>query len=143
MTAPRKSPKRIALILSTAIVGGVLLSAAACTSDADQADRNISVEAEQFRIERKIIFYNSITDKYMAEVTGRCSVDDSADLSNTLAVTCKVGPNAFTKDYLGKADNVAWFSIQQKPVDVSVYHKEIILKPENIVPDITVETGTQ
>jgi hypothetical protein len=124
-----------------AVSGAVMLTG--CTSDSDRASQNLSTEAEQFRIERQIVFYNSITDKYMVTVKGRCSVDDSTDLARTLAVTCKIGPNKYIKDYLGKADNIAWFSLQEKPVDVSVYNYEIIFKPETIIPDLRVEGGKQ
>lgn len=115
----------------------------ACVSDAHRVSENLSTDAEQFRLERDIIFYNSITDKYMAEVKGRCSVDESADLRNTLAVTCKVGPNSYSKDYLGKSDNVAWFMLQTAPVESNVYRKEIILKPETIIPNFQVQVGPQ
>jgi hypothetical protein len=62
---------------------------------------------------------------------------------NTLAVTCKIGPDKYIKDYLGLSDNVTWFMLQEKPVDVSVYHYEVIFKPENVIPDLRVETGQQ
>lgn len=127
-------------LVAIGLAGGL----SACYSDSDTVSENLSTEAEQFRIERKIVFYNAITDKYIAEVTGRCSVDPASGLpGGTLAVTCKIGPNAYSKDYLGKSDNVTWFMLQQETVDVSVYHKEIILKPESIVPDFRLETGTQ
>lgn len=134
------------LLVTTGAVLTVLatgLSLAACQSDADTVSDNLSREAEQFRVSRDIVFYNSITDKYMFEVKGRCSVDDSTDLSNTLAVTCRNGPDEYVKEYLGKADNVAWFAVQTEPSDVSRYHYEIILKPESIIPDIKVESGQQ
>lgn len=133
--------KTIAAVVGLAI--GTALGLAGCSSDADTVDRNISIEAEQFRIDRDIVFYNSITDKYMFEIKGKCSVDDSVDLSRTLAVTCRIGPDKYVKEYLGKSDNVAWFSIQTKPSDVSRYHYEVIFKPEQIVPDVRVEGGQQ
>lgn len=133
--------KRLALAIGAAAL--TMTALAGCTSDSQVASDNLSKEAEQFRIERQIVFYNSITDRYMVTVKGRCSVDDSTDLSKTLAVTCKIGPNKYIKDYLGKSDNVAWFSLQAKPVDVSVYHYQIIFKPETIVPDFSVDAGRQ
>jgi hypothetical protein len=136
--------KRAALWAGLAIVGTAAAALiTGCVSDSDRASQNISTEAEQFRIERQIVFYNSITDKYMVTINGRCSVDDSADLARTLAVTCKIGPNKYIKDYLGKADNISWFSLQSKPVDVSVYHYEVIFKPETVIPDLRVESGKQ
>lgn len=126
-------------------IAGVLgaASLAGCTSDAHRASHNLSTEAEQFRIERKIVFYNGVTNQYIAEVDGRCSVDPASGLSRTLAVTCKIGPNKYIKDDLGLSDNVTWFMLQQKPVDVSIYRYQVVFKPENVVPDLRVETGQQ
>jgi hypothetical protein len=131
--------KHIIAILAVALTAGLGLTG--CTSDAHQVSDNLSKEAEQFRVTRNIVFYNGITDKYVAEVKGRCSVDDSEVLEHTLAVTCKVGPHSYTKDYLGKSDNVTWFALQINGNDVDPYSKEVIFKPETIVPDIRVETS--
>lgn len=121
-------------------LGGTLT---ACESDSTVASRNISTEAEQFRIQREIVLYNGITDKYIAVVVGRCSVDSAGDglPGGTLAVTCKIGSNKFIKNYLGKSDNVTWFSLQQKAVSVDVYHTEVVFKPANILPYVNIETG--
>jgi len=35
-----------------------------CVSDADVASENLSKSAEQFEINRRIVFFNGITDKY-------------------------------------------------------------------------------
>lgn len=129
----------IAVVAATAL-GGALTG---CSSQSDVASQNISTDAESFKIDRQIVFYNSITDKYMVTVNGRCSVDDSPDLSGTLAVTCKVGPNKFIKDYLGKSDNVAWFSLQSKPANVDVYRYEVVFKPETIIPNVDVQTSAK
>lgn len=127
------------VILTTAAVG-----LTACQSDAHRVSENLSTDAEQFRLERDIVFYNGITNQYLAEVKGRCSVDTASGLpARSLAVTCKVGPNTYTKDYLGLSDNVTWFMLQSEPTPSNVYRREIILKPENIIPDIQVQTGAQ
>ncbi|MEA9983668.1 hypothetical protein [Subtercola sp. RTI3] len=131
------------IVALTLAAGFVVVGLTACDSDSKVVSKNLSTEAEQFRIDRKIVFYNSITDKYIATVEGRCSVDPADGLVNTLAVTCKIGDDQYIKDYLGQSDNVAWFSLQEKAVDVSVYHYEVIFKPETVVPDLRVETGTQ
>lgn len=141
MSAAKRRKRTLTTTALVALATAPLLSG--CTSDAHVASQNLSVEAEQFRVERTIVFYNGITDKYIATVTGRCSVDESPDLNSTLAVTCKIAEDKYIKDYLGKSDNVTWFMLQEKPVDVSVYRYEVIFKPENVVPDFRVETGKQ
>lgn len=132
--------------IAAGVVGAVLVTGAlsGCVSDAHRVSENLSKESEQFRVPRDIVFYNGITDKYIAEVKGYCSVDVQDGLpGNTLAVTCAVGPNSYTKDYLGLSDNVTWFMRQLEPANVSRYSREIILKPENIIPDIRIEGGVQ
>jgi protein involved in sex pheromone biosynthesis len=127
----------------TALAATVLLSA--CSSDADRASENLSKAAEQFEVNRRIVFFNGITDKYLLTVEGRCSVEkaESALGAGSLEVTCKIGPDAYKKHYLGLSDNVSFFVEQQEAVDVSVYHYRVIFKPENIIPDIDVQAGKQ
>lgn len=124
------------------LVAGVLALAAltaACStdSDADVASKNLSLAAEQFEIQRRIVFVNGITDKYLLSVEGRCSVETSDSLlGGSLEVTCKIGPNAFKKHFLGLSDNVTYFVEQLEAVDVSTYHYRVIFKPEAIIPDV-------
>lgn len=113
---------------------GFMVVMAGC-SDADIASRNISKAADQFEINRRIVFYNGITDTYMLVVEGRCSLGN-ADNSRQRSVTCKTGPSAYKKHFLGLSDNVTYFAEQLEGSDVSVYHYRVIFKPQAIVPDI-------
>ena len=82
------------------VVGALMLSA--CDSDAQVASRNLGVAAEQFEIERRIVFFNGITDEYLLTIEGRCSIESH---EIRLDVTCKTGPEAFKKHFLGLSDN--------------------------------------
>lgn len=131
----------------TAIGGASLFAAVgltACTSDADRAAENLSISAEQFEINRRIIFFNGITDKYLLTVEGRCSVETSESaLGGSLEVTCKLGPDQYKKHFLGLSDNVSFFVEQLDAKDVSVYHYRVVFKPQNIVPEADLEMGEQ
>lgn len=119
----------------------VLVGAACFTSKADLASENLSKAAEQFEIERRIVFFNGITDKYLLTVEGRCSVETGESaLGGSLEVTCKIGPNAYKKHFLGLSDNVSYFVEQIDSADVSEYHYRVIFRPEVIIPDIEVDT---
>ncbi|TFD58058.1 hypothetical protein E3T43_07375 [Cryobacterium sp. Hh7] len=135
-----KTTRKPALIatLATAAVATLLLSG--CTSDADRASYNLSKSADQFEIERRVVFLNGITDTYLLSIEGRCSIQETGD---QLEVTCRLGPDDYKKHFLGLSDNVSYFVEQMEPVDVSVYHYRVIFKPENIIPDIDVEAGKQ
>jgi hypothetical protein len=112
-----------------------VLALAACIPDAQVASTNLSRAADMFEIDRRIVFYNGITDTYMLTIEGRCSIDkDNAD--NQLEVTCKVGPEAFKKHFLGISDNVTYFVEQLETANVSVYHYRVVFKPQSILPDV-------
>jgi hypothetical protein len=110
-----------------------VLSLSACVDDASMASANLSRAADMFEIERKIVFYNGITDEYIAVIEGRCSIQP---ISGRLEVTCKTGENEFEKHFLGISDNVTYFAMQTETADVSVYHSRIIWKPQSIIPDV-------
>jgi predicted small secreted protein len=128
--------KHIAAIV-VALAAGALLLTGCNSSDADVAAKNISKAAEQFEVARRIVFFNGITDKYLLEIDGYCSVETSdGGLTGSLAVTCKIGPRKFKKSYLGLSDNVSYLVEQIDPINVSTTHYRVIFKPEVIVPDL-------
>ena len=117
----------------------VMALLAGCSgSDASVASRNLSQAADMFEINRRVVFYNGITDSYILTVEGRCSIYDDG---NQLELTCKTGPDSYKKHFLGLSDNVTYFAEQLEGEDVSVYRYRVIFKPEAIVPDIDLETS--
>lgn len=116
------------------------LGLAACQDDADTASYNLSKAADNFEIVRRVVFYNGISGEYMLEVTGRCSIKDQG---NQLELTCKDGPDAFSKHFLGLSDNVTYFAEQIGSVDVSVFHTRITWKPQSILPDVDLRTSSE
>jgi hypothetical protein len=121
-----------ALALAVAITG-----LAACSRDADVASKNLSVAADNFQINRRIVFYNGITGEYMLTIEGLCSKDNSST-STQLAIVCKTGPAAYKKHFLGLSNNVTYFIEQVEGASVSTYHYKVIFKPSVIIPDIEV-----
>ena len=115
-----------------------VLSISGCSTDADVASRNLSVAADNFQIERRIIFINTWTDTYLLSVTGLCSIKSAQENTGTagVAVTCKVGDDQFKKHYLGLSGNVTYFSEQLGPAQVGVYRYKVVFKPSVILPDI-------
>lgn len=126
---------KINAILTSA---ALLLGLAACNPEADVASRNLSLAADQFEITRRIVFYNGITDTYMLTVEGLCSLGNY-DKDRQLTITCKVGPNAYKKHFLGLSDNVTYFVEQLESADVSVYHYRVMFRPQSIIPDVDFE----
>lgn len=110
-----------------------------CEDDAKVASRNLSKAADNFEIGRRIVFYNGITDKYMLEIIGRCSID-KGESAKSITVTCKTN-DGFKKHLLGLSDNVTYFAEQLDAASVSVGMYRVTFKPSTIVPDIDVRGG--
>jgi hypothetical protein len=130
--------KKIALAAVVLVAGTALTG---CTdpfsTDANIASDNLSQAAEKFEINRRIVFFNGITDKYLLEIDGYCSVESAnSALAGSLEVTCKTSPTTYKKHYLGLSDNVSYFVEQVESANVSVDHYKVIFKPEAIIPDI-------
>ena len=124
-------------VLSALGIVGVALGLGACT-DAEMASQNISKAADYFEINRRIIFYNGITDNYMLTIEGRCSIKKD-NMDNQLEVTCKTSPTEYKKHFLGISDNVTYFVEQLENANVSVYQYRVVFKPSAIMPDIEVK----
>ena len=118
--------------LLTLVITVVVITLSGCT-DADVVSTNISKDADQFKVQRRIVFYNSIQDVFILQMEGNCSIDvDSVD--NQLEVTCKLGDDLYQKHYLGLSDNVTYTVEQLEWIASNPYRYKIIFKPKMIIP---------
>lgn len=124
----KKIMSLLLMILSIALLSG-------CDTDADIASRNVSKEADMFRVNRRIIFYNGINGEYILTIEGFCSLGNY-DPEGELSVTCKIGEDSYKKHFLGLSDNVTYIAEQIESRDVSVNNYKVIFKPQAIIPDI-------
>lgn len=129
--------KRIILIL--ALMLGLSLTTGCMTDDANVASENLSKAADNFEIQRRVVFYNGITEDYILAVEGRCSI---VDQGHQLEVTCKTGKGEFKKHFLGLSDNVSYFAEQIESANVSTDHYRVTFKPETVIPDLDVRVNT-
>lgn len=130
---------RIRKYLGASILAAVMaLTLTGCfESDADVASKNLSKAAEQFEIERRIVFFNGITDKYLLSIEGNCSIEVGATgVQGALEVTCKLPDGKLKKHYLGLSDNVSYFVEQVSGANASTTRYRVIFKPETIIPNI-------
>jgi hypothetical protein len=115
---------------------GIGLSLGACSSqDSQVVNENLTKDADNFKVNRQVVFYNAILDKYILVVEGFCSVDPGD--TNRMTVTCKVG-DGYKRSALGKSDNVLWWYNQLDAAKVSPNHYKVVLKPSVIIPEVEV-----
>jgi len=121
------------IVAALAAFVAVTFGMTACTDDdADVGRKNISKAADNFEVQRRIVVFNGITDKYLMVVEGRCNITDDG---NQLEIVCKLGEDQFIKNFAGLSDNVSYFIEQSDSIDVSEYHYRVTFKPQSILPD--------
>ena len=123
----------ILIVLGTLVLVGC--------NDANVASRNLSQAADNFEIDRRVVFYNGITWEYLLEIQGRCSIWNN-DKAWQVSITCKVWHEQYKKHYLWLSDNVTYFAEQLESKNVSVYHYRVTFKPQAIIPDIDFRWST-
>ena len=119
-------------------ISSITIGLVGCSSDADIASKNLSKLADQFEINRRIVFYNGISGSYILTIEGLCSLGNR-DGPKELSVTCKIGPSKYKKHFLGLSDNVTYFAEQIESTSVDPYHYIVIFKPSSIIPDVVMK----
>ncbi len=119
------------------LIVALLIACTAC-NEANVASSNLSKAADQFEVQRRIVFYNGITGDYILVIEGLCSLGNF-DSERELSVTCKTGETAYKKHFLGLSDNVTYFAEQLEQNQVNAYHYRVIFRPETILPDIDID----
>lgn len=129
--------KRITKILAVIFtLAFITVGLSSCSSDSDVASKNLSKDADNYKIFREVVVYNTFTDKYILDVKGFCSMGNH-DKTGTVSYTCKTN-EGFIKDIIKKSDNVIVYAHQLDPRNVSTKYYKVILKPTEIVPEFEI-----
>lgn len=117
-----------------------LIALTGCKREADVASYNISRAADSFNVNRRIVFFNGITDTYLMTIEGLCALGNY-DKAREVTVTCKTGQDSYKKHFLGLSDNVSFFAEQIEDAKVSTYHYKVVFRPQTIIPSVSVDVG--
>lgn len=120
--------KWILLVLAISMV--FLL--ASCDEQVYTVSHNVSKEANNFNVIRRISVINMRSDKPLFELIGQFSILNSG--ANELEVVCQTGPNDYKKHFIYLNDWTMYIVEDLSGADVSPYKYEINFLPEMIVP---------
>lgn len=120
---------RMATIAASACIA-ILVSG--CSDDAAVAKHNLTKAADNFEIDRRILFYNTWTDTVIQQVEGKCSIE----YGDRVSLICKVGEGKYKRNFISLSGQVTVFVEQMEPLPVNVYHYRRTFKPQSIIPDI-------
>lgn len=114
--------KVLTIILSCVLTVGCF-TGCSFEDEADVASYNLSKEADNFNIYRKIKVLNCQSDEILLEFEGWCSINkDNAD--KQLEITYRVGEGQYYKDFIGLNDRVTYLVTQVDGANVDKYHYE-------------------
>ena len=117
-------------VIAVIVIAGILL--AGCT-EADKVSQNVSQEADNFNVIRRLTVLNARSDKPMFELIGAFSITvDSAD--NQLEVICETGKNEYKKHFIALNEWTMYVVEDVSGAEVDKYLYEVNFLPESIVP---------
>lgn len=123
--------------IAALITGVALLGIGACSTEADTVNHNLSKDAESFKVQRKIVFINGITDKELLRVEGRCSYEIPG---HVVEVICKVGPQEYVRHAMAVSDNVTAVIEQTLAAEIDPNHYKFVFRPQTLIPEVDVQT---
>lgn len=129
--------KKLIYLLFTTL--GIMLFTGCATNDADIASMNLSTDADNFKVLRKVTFINTVSDEVLYTVEGNFSIN--ADMGdNQLEIVAQTGKNEFQKHFLGLSPTTVYIVEQLEWQEVDKYRFKINIKPSSLIPDVDIDT---
>lgn len=123
-------------ILSLIIGLAIMTAGLAGCREAEIVSYNVSQEADNFNVIRRLTVLNARTDKPMFELVGAFSFDLEGD---RIIAIVETGPNEYKKHSVGLTEWTLWVVEDVSGANVDRYHYEVNFLPEMINPVVFTE----
>jgi len=117
-------------IIVVVLILAIAITMTGCR-EAERVSHNLSKEADQFNVTRRVTVYNTRTDKILLEVIGNLSVQSS---SGDIDLIVEVGPGQYKKHFINLNGWTTYVVEDVSGAFVDKYHYEVNFLPEMIVP---------
>lgn len=117
--------KKIGMLMTMALL--ICLVLTGCT-EVDQVSSNISKEADNFNVTRKLTVLNARTDTILLELTGTFALKNNSN--NELEIIIETAEGKYQKDYVYLNDYTMYVVEDISGSSVDKYHYEINFLPE-------------
>jgi len=99
--------------------------------EADRVSHNVSVEADNFNVERRITVFNVRTDKVLFQMTGTFSIKSS---DGDLDVIVELPDHTYAKHFFDLNEWTTYIIEDLSGTNVDKYSYELNFLPETLVP---------
>ena len=121
--------KLFALLLALVMCLGLL---AGCGREADRVSYNLSQQADNFNVTRRLAVINARSDEPIFELIGNFSLSNNG--VSELVITVEVAPGQYKKHYVYLNEWTLYVVEDVSGAYVDPYHYEVNFLPEMIVP---------
>ena len=120
--------------MMAAVIIVVLMALTGCSiSEADRVSYNVSKQADNFNVTRRLTVINTRTDKCILQMTGKISIEDVTDgIAVLVEVDRKKG--IYQKHYVYLNENTMYTVEDVTGVSVSRYAYEMEFMPQTLIP---------
>lgn len=123
-----KKTKRLVAALMLLIM---LLTMCGC-SEAERVSYNVSKEADNFNVTRRLVVINARSDEPVFELVGNFALSNNS--VNELTITCEVEKGVYKKHYVYLNEWTMYVVEDVSGAYVDPYHYEVNFLPEMINP---------
>ena len=127
--------KKVITILLTLLLA---LSLAACGTEASRISYNVSKEADNFNVTRRLTAINTRNDTILLELTGTFSI--KTDMDGDLNIICELEDGTYQKHFIHVNEWVTYVVEDLGNSEVSKYSYELSFLPQSIGRYVTVTT---
>lgn len=103
-------------------------------TEASKVSHNISKEADNFNVTRRLVVINARSDEPIFELIGNFSISNTS--AHELAVTVEIEEGVYKKHYVYLNDWTLYVVEDVSGAYVDKYHYEVNFLPEMIVPAV-------
>lgn len=125
----KKFKKVIAIVLTLVLTVGFLYG---CGRQSDKVSYNVSQDADNFNIVRRVVVINMRTDKVIFEVIGRLSIDNVDE--DRLDVIVETDDGVYKKHMINLTNWNMFFVEDIEGAKVDKYQYEVNYMPESLIP---------
>lgn len=125
--------KGMALIMIFVVLACILAITVTGCRQANIVSHNVSKQADNFNVTRRVTVINTRTDKILMQMVGKISIED---VENGVAVIVEIDrkKSIYQKHYIYLNGNTMYTVEDVSGIDVSKYAYEMEFMPQSIIP---------